>query len=276
MFYAVYRGKNTGIYYTWDECKLQVIGYKGACYKKFNSLENAQSFLEKGISYDELSLNNKKKLINNLSEYVDVYTDGSLIRKDNYIGCGYGIYIPKFNIKISSILDIDKTNNRAELKAIIDSIELMKSKNIKNLQIHTDSQYSILIYGNTGLRYKEKNFNNIKNRDLVINALKSKENMNLYFNHIKAHTGSEDINYLGNDLADDLANKAAVTDYINQNKNWLNNKIKIGKYDNFIKNIPKEYINNYINSPSYIKMCKKNESFRTIKNILIYYINLAE
>lgn len=34
-FYAVRKGKKTGIFSTWDECKEQVTGYKGAIYKSF-------------------------------------------------------------------------------------------------------------------------------------------------------------------------------------------------------------------------------------------------
>ena len=34
-YYVVYKGKKTGIFYTWDECKENVLGFKGAIYKKF-------------------------------------------------------------------------------------------------------------------------------------------------------------------------------------------------------------------------------------------------
>lgn len=44
-FYAVRKGRETGIYNTWNECKNQVDGYGGAIYKKFNSYEQAKSFL---------------------------------------------------------------------------------------------------------------------------------------------------------------------------------------------------------------------------------------
>ena len=34
-YYAVRKGKKTGIFQTWDECKLQVTGFSGAEYKRF-------------------------------------------------------------------------------------------------------------------------------------------------------------------------------------------------------------------------------------------------
>ncbi|CAB58158.1 ribonuclease H Rnh1 [Schizosaccharomyces pombe] len=43
-YYAVARGRNTGIYSTWDEASDQVKGYGGNRYKKFDSYEAAQEF----------------------------------------------------------------------------------------------------------------------------------------------------------------------------------------------------------------------------------------
>ena len=45
-FYAVKNGKKTGIFSTWDECKEQVFGFKGAIYKSFKTLSEAEAFLE--------------------------------------------------------------------------------------------------------------------------------------------------------------------------------------------------------------------------------------
>lgn len=41
-FYAVARGRQSGLYPTWNECKLQVDGYNGAKFKGFNSKEDAE------------------------------------------------------------------------------------------------------------------------------------------------------------------------------------------------------------------------------------------
>ena len=35
MFYAVAKGKNPGIYKSWNECQNQVKGFKGAKFQKF-------------------------------------------------------------------------------------------------------------------------------------------------------------------------------------------------------------------------------------------------
>lgn len=44
-YYAVKKGLVPGVYATWDECKDNVIGYAGAVYKSFSSVEEAEAFL---------------------------------------------------------------------------------------------------------------------------------------------------------------------------------------------------------------------------------------
>lgn len=41
-FYVVWRGAQPGIYTTWEACKKQVMGFDGAQYKSFTSIEEAQ------------------------------------------------------------------------------------------------------------------------------------------------------------------------------------------------------------------------------------------
>ena len=44
-FYAVKKGKVTGLFRTWDECKASVDGYPGAEYKGFTSEQEAREYL---------------------------------------------------------------------------------------------------------------------------------------------------------------------------------------------------------------------------------------
>lgn len=44
-YYAVARGRTAGIYHSWGDCEAQVKGYSGARYKKFDSAESAQDFI---------------------------------------------------------------------------------------------------------------------------------------------------------------------------------------------------------------------------------------
>jgi len=44
-YYAVRKGKKTGVFKSWDACEPLVIGYPGAVYKKFKTLAEAQHYL---------------------------------------------------------------------------------------------------------------------------------------------------------------------------------------------------------------------------------------
>ncbi|MDT3843483.1 MAG: ribonuclease H family protein [Bacillota bacterium] len=49
-YYAVRRGRKTGIFSTWDECKKMVFQYPAADFKSFESLDEAKAFLNAGLS----------------------------------------------------------------------------------------------------------------------------------------------------------------------------------------------------------------------------------
>lgn len=45
-FYAVGKGRETGIFNSWDEAKEKVSGFKGAVYKGFKTFEEAEEWFE--------------------------------------------------------------------------------------------------------------------------------------------------------------------------------------------------------------------------------------
>ena len=78
-FYAVKKGKKTGVFLTWDECKEQVTGFKGAVYKSFKTLPEAEDFLEES----EAKIENVEKV-----DGVYAYIDGSFDRVSGIYGSG--------------------------------------------------------------------------------------------------------------------------------------------------------------------------------------------
>lgn len=52
-FYAVKKGRQTGIFLSWEECEAQVKGYKGALYKSFSSRASALAYLDQKPITDE-------------------------------------------------------------------------------------------------------------------------------------------------------------------------------------------------------------------------------
>lgn len=64
-FYAVRKGRKTGIFRTWDECRASVHGFSGPEYKSFGTLEEAQTFLQ-GVQKEEVE-----------EDRLRIYVDGS-------------------------------------------------------------------------------------------------------------------------------------------------------------------------------------------------------
>ena len=46
-YYVVWKGRNPGIYHSWDACKKEVEGFKGAQYKAFDTLVLGQEAIKK-------------------------------------------------------------------------------------------------------------------------------------------------------------------------------------------------------------------------------------
>ena len=85
-YYAVRIGRNPGIYTTWDECKKEVIGFDGAVYKKFESEEDADAFMN--VEMIQLSLTDIMALP------AFAFVDGSFNTNGDIVGAG-GFMITK-------------------------------------------------------------------------------------------------------------------------------------------------------------------------------------
>ena len=80
-FYAVKKGKTPGVYYSWEECKVQVDGFSGAIYKSFPSLEEAKAFVG---GENEVKVNNTKET--QITNYA--FVDGSFNGATGVYGFG--------------------------------------------------------------------------------------------------------------------------------------------------------------------------------------------
>jgi ribonuclease HI len=230
-FYAVRFGRIPGIYNCWDECRKQVIGFKGAIYKKFKDKQSAEVFYNNKsntyyIKQPSRSLKRTttiKKDINKDPNALYIFTDGSSINNGaKNANSGFGIYIPepeKMRLKISGKLPKGKTNNYAELKAILEALKILNCTDEKILKqtkkdkvvIVTDSQYSINCITQWYHSWIKKGWvsatgEEVKNKELIqeIQPLTVKHNVS--FKHIKAHTSKKGFFYDGNRVVDKLAN----------------------------------------------------------------------
>ena len=212
-FYAVAKGHNIGIYFFWNDCKEQILGYKGAIYKKFNTEKDAEEFiLNNSPCNSELFENIYNKFGLEEVDYF-VYTDGSCytdIYKESI--SGIGIFFGLNNIRNVSKIIIDEnnkhTNNTAELNAIIYAYDLIKHDlENKKICIFTDSEYCIKCATSFGEKCNLNNWKkDIPNKDLVQQLFTIYNNSpNLILKYIRAHTNKKDIHSIGNAGADKLA-----------------------------------------------------------------------
>ena len=271
--YAVNKGRIPGIYKTWRECKNQIDGFSGAKFKKFDSLIDAKKFVKTGQIPDiklfgQINKDNYKTLIN-------VYTDGSCYGNGSQISYGgFGIYCSELNINYNEGLISPCTNNIAELKAIIKTLEFIKDflkEETTLINIYTDSEYSLNAFTTFGDKcHKLLWKNNPKNQDLIkMGYYIIKSTNNIRFNHVYSHTGKCDTHSIGNEKADHLANLGLLKSIDNAN-NLGYNKFKNGKYRsqslNYVNDLDKSYLKWYLENKPY----KKENTFL---HILSKYIN---
>jgi ribonuclease HI len=194
--YVVRRGRKTGIFNTWEECKKQVLNFSGADYKSFTTMEEAKAYLNIPI--------NKEK---DYSNWYRVYTDGSNIDNTIY---AFGFVILDYNDNIIckaykgyDTNELSKHRNiSGECFGVLEALNYCKNNHINNVLIYhdylglkkwaegdwqTNSPISILY----------------KNR---LNDYKNKDNLNFEFVWVKGHNGNR-----WNEEADRLAKLGLTT-----------------------------------------------------------------
>lgn len=92
-FYAVKKGKTTGIFMTWETCKASVDGYPGAEYKGFATQEEARHYLKGEIKQGHAVLEEQPK-----TDQVIAYVDGSFHEKLGRYAFGCVLLTPDGNI----------------------------------------------------------------------------------------------------------------------------------------------------------------------------------
>lgn len=212
-FYAVKKGNQPGVYATWDEAKEQVHGFKGAIFKKFNTKDEANSFIN-GAAPVEITEKEEYKPLNEeadaksmLKDTISIYTDGSNNDK-GYYG-GYVIIkngkVIKRGIVIGEDMEFHKLRNVAgEIIAVTEVIKfvIQNFKTIKHLHIYSDysglGQWSIAKEDGGWAR----NNKYTKRYGTFMEAMKERLNIHMY--HVKGH-----IEDPYNEEADTLASYAA-------------------------------------------------------------------
>lgn len=159
-YYAVRKGRITGIYYNWDDTKRQVDGFPGAVYKSFSSVQDAKAFLAgeepAGTQSSKLPTPTQQKAPvkqPKLAQYAAIiYTDGGSRNTGNVAGghvrtgdkaaWAYLIQVAGQNISASAG-ELGATNNKMEITALLAAMRKLieLGLNEQKLLFVLDSQY---------------------------------------------------------------------------------------------------------------------------------------
>ena len=141
-FYAVKRGRKTGLYTVWAECAAQVKGFQGAVYKGFMTEEEARAWLggvdaraEQPRAAAEMAAPSAPD-----ADYI-IHTDGSCLRNPGGAG-GWAAVIETAAtgaVEEKSGGAPETTNNRMELTAALMALSAVPEG--ARVALYTDSQY---------------------------------------------------------------------------------------------------------------------------------------
>ena len=142
---------------------------------------------------------------------ITVYTDGACSRNGQAgAKAGLGVYFSDDDIRnCSERIEGKQTNNTAELSALIQTYSIIENDiiNGKRVAIISDSIYAIRCVSTYGEKCERKNWKTeIPNKELVKKGYELYKNQsNIRFIYVKAHTNKTDVHSVGNDNADRLA-----------------------------------------------------------------------
>lgn len=91
-FYAVKQGFKPGIYKTWPECEANTKGFKGAKFKSFLTLEEAQNYLNRMPLKIVDTLEDLRYAVDNEYKGTRIFVDGSFNPKTFVYGAGVAVY----------------------------------------------------------------------------------------------------------------------------------------------------------------------------------------
>lgn len=144
-YYAVHRGKTTGIFTNWNTVKPLVTGYSKPVYKKFKTKEEAEHFVQHGTIE---TYRKKDTILPIKTSELSVFTDGSHSTSTKKAAIGVAFSGPYHPYDYSERLPDNTTNQLAELYAVAKALEILTTQVLKthplaSMEIWTDSKYTL-------------------------------------------------------------------------------------------------------------------------------------
>lgn len=181
-YYAVKKGRNTGIFTSWEPCRASVTGYSGAQYKSFSTLEEAEDYLEGNREAVAESSKEEDK------DICTAYVDGSfdLSKKAYSYGCILLYQGERREISRAFIggEDVSMRNVAGELEGAMAAMKFCEERKIKTLHLYYD--YQGIESWATG-EWKRNRSGTIRYKEFY----DSLKNVKVVFHKVKGHSGVE-------------------------------------------------------------------------------------
>lgn len=206
-FYAVKRGRRTGIFTSWLACEPQVYRFKKAQYDSFDTLEDAQAYLGTEESA-QTSLFPPVHHDRTLEEAefeageVQAYVDGSY-NDDDAIG-GYGLVLVKDAMVL--LKDLGSYRHPDLIQSGQIAGELLGAMRAVELALANGYTHMNIVYDYEGIRRfarGEWTANTFATQDYQRTMERYLKKVDVSFIKVKSHSGNA-----YNDLADQLAKRA--------------------------------------------------------------------
>ena len=147
-YYVVWNGKKKGIFTSWNDCKKQIDGFKGAQYKSFIDKKEAEIAFTKSYN-DYKGKDTKKPILSDLEKARIGAPILESISVDAACSGNPGLmeYRGVFTHNKKEIFKKgpfkNGTNNIGEFLALVHGIALLKSKNKEDIPIYSDSRIAM-------------------------------------------------------------------------------------------------------------------------------------
>ena len=220
-YYAVRKGRQTGIFTTWDAAEKQVKGYPGAKYKSFKVKSEAEQFLNGQLSStSHQSGKPDVKFPTADADDIILYTDGGSRNHGNVKGghvktndkaaWAYLIVTPTNRFSDSGG-EFGATNNRMEIMALYEALAYLNAHDLQDSHIHAvlDSKYVLNAINKNWLKgwqrrgWTRSGGQKLENKELwrsLAQELRNFPHLSLYWT--KGHADNE-----GNVFVDRLLNE---------------------------------------------------------------------
>lgn len=194
-YYAVRKGRTPGIYYTWGDCQKQILQFKGAIYKGFDDLQEANQFIHNSSDTVDLNLEQLDE------DRAIAYVDGSFHQGTGQYSCGVVLFYRK---KTYTISECGTDESVASMRNVAG--EILGSRKAMELAIELGCKKLTIVHDYQGIASWCKGEWKT-NKEGTIAYKKAydeyKQRLEITFSKVKGHSGDK-----FNDQADELAKKA--------------------------------------------------------------------